>query len=437
MSYVNEVGVPKSASGEIFAETDTLIVIKPRSNNSSEEQSSSAPVIKIKKDKNTFITRKFVSIFDLPDTHIRKANADILPKLKINIARGSGGSLNVSYLPVNNDHYWINIDPSQGCIVDFASNPKILVSTEYECSEANPIAGYQVFMDDNVCTNFASKDNIQDGGVENYGKEPFKHKYSIPNSKIDRDKIHYEQIFSGSISGWKQYTKERWFNINGDSVVGTLPNQELTVKSTETYLIPIPNTPTASPTWDEGFGSLNTSSDLSADVGEAPGELPCQTNHGSPVGKGLLDSYGERLRDRGPIRVTNVLNLTDVNDIEVMVKRIPRLLRGVDLLATIFRYGAQSLFRATSSANPRIPLELDTVGLGGAINNSLYCWVCLQKASNGTLEYTELPDFFKWQNEMIFRSFYGSVDKIENKIDSLVTQFPWELIPYEYGTKSE
>jgi hypothetical protein len=53
------------------------------------------------------------------------------------------------------------------------------------------------------------------------------------------------------------------------------------------------------------------------------------------------------------------------------------------------------------------------------------------KESNG-LESCELPDFFKLQNEMIFRSFFGSVDKIENKLDVAASYFPWELIPYEY-----
>ena len=237
--------------------------------------------------------------------------------------------------------------------------------------------------------------------------------------------IKFEQLFN--ISEWKEYTKERQFNINGDSVVGILPNQELTVKSTEKYLIAIPS-------YDNASSSYDDSADKGPDgLGEAPGMTFCQTNFGSPGGKGLLNSNGERLRET--VRVGNLLPMSNVNDIEVMIKRIPRQLRGVDLLATIYRYGAKGLFRQASSGSPRIPLDIDNIGMGGAINNSLYCWICLQKQLDGTLAYTELPDFFKWQNETIFRSFYGSVDKIENKIGGLASQFPWELIPYEYGTK--
>jgi hypothetical protein len=69
----------------------------------------------------------------------------------------------------------------------------------------------------------------------------------------------------------------------------------------------------------------------------------------------------------------------------------------------------------------------------GNINNSLYVWVALQRNSSTlTLETTTLPDFFKLQNEMIFRSFFGSVDRIENKSDVAASYFPWEMIPYEY-----
>jgi hypothetical protein len=33
---------------------------------------------------------------------------------------------------------------------------------------------------------------------------------------------------------------------------------------------------------------------------------------------------------------------------------------------------------------------------------------------------------------MVFRSFFGSVDRIENKTDSIVAGYPWEIIPFEY-----
>jgi hypothetical protein len=131
-------------------------------------------------------------------------------------------------------------------------------------------------------------------------------------------------------------------------------------------------------------------------------------------------------------RVENIVNLTDATDISVKVKKIPRLLRGIDLLATIYRYGNRAEFRSTNN-NPKIPLDVDLVGVEGYINNSMYVWHCLQRnPATKNLEPGLLPDFLKVQNEMIFRSFFGSVDKIENKLDVAASYFPWELIPYEF-----
>ena len=49
-----------------------------------------------------------------------------------------------------------------------------------------------------------------------------------------------------------------------------------------------------------------------------------------------------------------------------------------------------------------------------------------------TLEYTDLPDFFRHQNEMFFRGLYGSIDEIEHKTEAVKSQYPFEMIPFEY-----
>jgi hypothetical protein len=153
---------------------------------------------------------------------------------------------------------------------------------------------------------------------------------------------------------------------------------------------------------------------------------------GSPAGVGLISTAtGNPTRVGYPTRVENIFNLDDVGEIQVQIKRIPRLLRGSDLLSTIYRYGKRSLFRPQSSSNPKIPFEVDLVGVHGTINNSLYCWTCLQK-NGDALEYATLPPFFQLQNEMIFRSLFGSIDRIENRSNMMLSYFPWELIPYEY-----
>lgn len=407
-----------SANGEIVYENGYFITVKPTT-------IGSQPV-KIVKNKNTVITRDYISIHSLPINHPKYASTGVLPKLELVVTQDDGHYL-IDYKKINQDHYMINIDPSQGCICDFASNPKILVSTEYSCVEALPLfKGPRI--SNNICPDFAMNDSVGDGGPEKFDNSKFNsYKYTIPQLEVDRQKANFEQQFNGNIKDWKTTVVERWFNINGDEILSGIPNDELTVHSIETYLIPIPYYEMPNPTL--------LGNDKSADVSEAPGYTKCFTDTGSPGGAGLIDSIGGDSRRGKPTRVGNLLNLSNVNSLEIMFKRIPRQLRGCDLLSTVYRYGSRSGYRPSSSANPLIPLEIDSVGRLGTINNNLYYWVSLQKNANNNLEYTELPDFFKLQNEMIFRSFYGSVDKIETKGKFMSSYFPWELIPYEYGTK--
>jgi hypothetical protein len=46
------------------------------------------------------------------------------------------------------------------------------------------------------------------------------------------------------------------------------------------------------------------------------------------------------------------------------------------------------------------------------------------------------PLFFQLMNEMMYRTFYGSIDRIENKGTILKSQFLWEMIPYEFFTNT-
>jgi hypothetical protein len=410
-----------SANGEIIYENKYYITIKP--------VTADSDPVKIFKNKNTIITRDYIPTHTLRVDHPKYANTGILPKLEPVITTDNGHYL-IDYKKINQDHYMINIDPSQGCICDFASNPKILISTEYSCVEALPLfKGLRI--SNNICPDFARNESIGDSGPEKFDGSKFNsYKYTIPQLDIDRQKTTFEQQFNSNIKDWKTIIIERWFNINGDEIISGIPNDELTVHSIETYLVPVPYYEMPNPTL--------LGDDKSSDINAAPGYIKCFTDTGSPAGNGLISditSEGTGNRRGKPTRVGNLLNLTTTNSIEVIFKRIPRQLRGCDLLSTVYRYGSRAGYRASSAANPLIPLEIDSVGRLGTINNNLYYWISLQKNANNNLEYTELPDFFKLQNEMIFRSFYGSVDKIENKGKFMSSYFPWELIPYEYGTK--
>ena len=73
---------------------------------------------------------------------------------------------------------------------------------------------------------------------------------------------------------------------------------------------------------------------------------------------------------------------------------------------------------------------MPSAGPGGPFTNILQMWHCVDPTKR--LNNTEAPDYFKLQNEMIFRAYFGSDDNLEHKdnyVDSLET-FEWT--PYEY-----
>jgi hypothetical protein len=381
------------------------------------------------------INKTYTRKCDLNTDNINYISSGILPKIKP-VLTVTNNAIDIHYTPVNTDHYWINIDPKQSCIYDFASNPKVLLETRYKCVRANEVLATQFTTraaNSNVCPDFASQEQIPNMGSELFTIENDVFVYRTLTSVINNQKAAFEAEYGEAIIGWREYTRERFFNINEDPGVSTgtsdggTEGAEITVMAQEKYLIPI------IPSRQVGFVSENTNTDYSADTNVAPGESPCAggTNDGSPAGLGLLTSLGDRAG--WSTRVENIFNLASVNEIQVRIKRIPRMLRGCDLLSTVYRYGNRNLYRPINNITPKIPFEVDVIGINGAINNSLYCWQCLKaNKNNSALEYSELPPFFKLQNEMIFRSFFGSVDRIENRQDLMVSYFPWELIPYEY-----
>lgn len=423
--YEGDSGSRQTISGEILAEGVDYLIIGSSSGRTKILKSTI-----INDDTEYGLSKTYTRKDLLPDYHIHKLPGSILAKIQPVVTTNSDGSIDIQYNPSNLNHYWINIDPKQSCFLDFASNPKILVSTEYRCIRANESLLNMfttVRADNNVCPDFADRENVPQFPVDPLGDEGFTsnndtYKYSIPFATIESTKSSLSRQYP-AITGWANYTKERYFNINADNSLGFEgPGTEITVQSTETYLIPQINT-------------ALSGNDNSGDVLSLPGIGVCQTgaNLGSPGGSGLLGPSENSERVGKPTRVQNIFNLDNINSIEAQIKRVPRMLRGCDLLGTIYRYGNRSLFRPQSSANPRIPFELDGIGRNGPLNNSLYCWVCLQHDTVANrLKYAALPPFFQHQNEMIFRSFFGSIDRIENRSDLMVSYYPWEIIPYEY-----
>jgi hypothetical protein len=364
----------------------------------------------------------------LPDTHPLKINTEVLPKYGPIIS--GTGPISISYNKINENHYWVNLDPNQGCFADFESNPKVLVSTKYNCLVTNYSLSEISDGINNVCPSYAPQGELTGERMkftqENKGDYGHDYTYTVDPDYVNEQMATLQQNYGSAFTEWREIIKTRYFNINGDQTFDSklAPGAEITITADETYKVPIVT-----------YGSVSNSSTDNSDL---PGMASCDGSNGSPPGKGLLPlDTQNRPRVGKPVTIANTVNLSDSNNISIMIKKIPRMLRGVDLLSTVYRPGAITDYRQIGFTNPLIPLEIDLMGINGRINNSFYVWFALEIQNNSTLRYvSELPDFLKLQNEMVFRSFFGSVDRIENKTDSIVAGYPWEIIPYEYDNVS-
>ena len=289
-----------------------------------------------------------------------------LPYIKAEIVRNSDNSLSVKYNSVNDDVYWINIDPKQSCSLAYEELPKILKKVVYKCS---PIIG-DVFDQDpkNICPYFTAT-QIKADGDEIYNNAGFGFEYSITEDKIKTWKEGYKKEYGIQSDQWEEYLVSKKFFINANGIRDTL------VQSTEYYDIPK----------ESEKGALGK-------------------NDGSGIGD----------------RVYNRFNLMDISNIDVKFKIIPRKIKHID------KHYDKRIITPTGSDIAAIRGPSNE---GGRVYNEMQQWVCLDPRS---MKYTMPTDYLKVQNEMIFRSYYSSVDGIEHKASTFSSLQPWEWIPYEY-----
>lgn len=139
----------------------------------------------------------------------------------------------------------------------------------------------------------------------------------------------------------------------------------------------------------------------------------------------MLAAVGEEFeipgsaRPYGQIKVKDVIDITNLDTIKIRFGNIPRKVKEYDRIYK--RYVPNFWGRLTNG--------FPNTGPGGPHWSSYDCWACF----NSQGEYIELPDQYKVMNEMLFRSYFGSVDGIEHKNSQLSdTKQSWEWIPYEY-----
>ena len=431
---------PDSKFGKILAETDEHIIIGDESTTKNEADrllplEHGTKILKDSNNKDLGIIRSFIQ--DKESAIIK--DTKLLQHINIDLKTDSAGAYQITYKDVSNDYYWINIDPKQSCSIAEEMRPRVLVKTEYECSPINTLRGWGFLGDSNICPARANVGGgIKSGGIEDFDGGGDTFTYGIPEEKIKQDKEKIINLYELPGALWERTTIERWFSYNSDTDI-VLGGSEMLVRAKETYdilLAPherINDEKDLAKRLKEGI----IKNDFSADVNKVGGieqtsDIQCVTSP-SDGGIGLQGSDGGRyLYYTAATRVYNIFNLDDTANLQVQFRKIPRQVRGIDLLTSVFRYGKHGLFQQINSGNPPSPEELTS---GYQLINNFYAWQCLQKNAAKVLEQAPITDFLQLQNEMMFRAFYGSADGIENKSENMRSLFPWELIPYEYFTK--
>jgi hypothetical protein len=333
---------------------------------------------------NLLATRAQETIINGISSYVTLCDNTILPYQSINIVTNEDRSLSFT-ITSNKDYYWIHIDPHQQCQLSQTATIKILAETKYYCLPTRTITsqgGLQYQVGDpesfNVCLpnpptkTFTDPDREIESIELGSGSDRGNAAiYKIPPHIIDAQKAKYPQI-----TEWEKVVlygptgPTRTFYINTDG-----GNNDIYVNVTETYWVPAKSY--------------------------------------------IEQGYQEPLTDVKN-KVQDIFNLDNTTELHVRFKNIPRKMKAVD----------QHYDRYEPNANGGYSQGSLKDGRGGLVNNDLVFWSCFN-INNG--KHSPLTRFFKGMNEMIFRSFFGSTDGIENKSTEVAdSKEPWEWIPYEY-----
>lgn len=294
------------------------------------------------------------------------------------------------------DQYWINIDPRQKCKTSRDMSAKILVKAVYTCIPTIGIVTnmiqYDVATDNaqSICARDTPSIQGSHTSMENKGNT---FEYTFSEEHINKQKKWYNEKYKIPSDVWEEKTFPGKAPILGGGTVTRsffirpdVEAEDVLVEVTETYLVP------------------NETYTLGLDEGEKIPET-------------ISKQYDEYV---GEVRHLIPSSLLEDEYLICSSKVIPRKLRNLDTHYDKYTFGPMGgVYKNLPSAGP-----------GGPFTNILQMWHCADPTKR--LNNTEAPDYFKLQNEMIFRAYFGSQDNMEHKdnyVDSLET-FEWT--PYEY-----
>ena len=317
----------------------------------------------------------------------RSSTRNPVPLVDITVVTEKDSSFSLVECSENKD-YWINIDPEQGCSISKSACSKILLQTVYECLPTAVgtalLPPSDIFA--HVCPKAVNSFAGFDVEFKNEGTK-FTYKRTLHAISIDMGLYpgaSWPKPLNGTdyMSAPNLYRVERIFFLNA---LGNEPNQP--VRSTETYLLPLENNQTGRVA-DAAF------------IGGAiySGETP----------DGALTN-----------KVKHIFPLINQDKLLVRFTHIPRKSKHVD------PYFDRRVPDQNGNASKSI-----ISSPGGPVDNSLMAWQCIDRRDK---TYVSPPPYYQWQNEMLFRTYFGSLDGIENiGKDMMQTKEPGEWIPYDY-----
>ncbi len=276
--------------------------------------------------------------------------------------------------------YWINIDGDQKGYLTRQNTVKILKKIEYSCYEINNAEGLNCI---NVC------------GDDPYGKGA----RGTDNPPISSEAAETESL--------EQETKISLFNtvapissFGDPSIIFTNSDEAIAAQKT---LYP-------DATWKE---EIIQKSNLRLSCGNTNVDTILRVRETYDIAVGVNGTG-----------ITSAKEILEDNDnIKIRFVHWPRKLKNLDL--QFDAYILQTSGLAYKGRNKY------TDGMN--IKNYFYSWICGTTDEEKSQEIeTTVPPYYQLANEMVFRAFYGSTDKMEFKTDGLDTKDDFEWIPYEY-----
>lgn len=290
------------------------------------------------------------------------------------------------YTKYDDNKYWINIDKNQKGRFSRTNSVKVLKRIEYSCYEVNNDEGLNCI---NVCGD--SPNDFEDGArdTDNGGPPVVGDPTTTESLKQKSQNALYNQVAT--------------YNDYGDpTMVFTNTDQAIAAQKA---LYPNAN-------WNEL-------------IIEKPNlRLSCDETNIDTILR--IREYYDVAGENKLVEAGDLMENSD--DIKIKFVHWPRKLKELDL--QFDKYVLDSNGNVASTGRNR-----RTDGMN--IKNSFFSWVCGYTNQDRSAPIQPVvPPYYKLVNEMIFRAFYGSKDRLEFKEPGLVTRDDFEWIPYEYDSKN-